>query len=236
MINLLIVIFGISMLYMATSSRIAAQTNMLRLQGIVLCIITIFAHINELDTSSIWAAITSLFTHVDALVGATFLILETFVVKALIIPNVLDKVAERNNIKRDNNPQFPNFYTLVISTIILFAGFMIASSQADILQNISSLYFGVSVSTIITAFVFIAIKKKLLTHVIGFAMLENGIFLLSLSIAKEMPLIVNLGVLLDVFIAVFILGLLIGEIGHIYGNPDVSQLCNLKDSEMAKDE
>lgn len=236
MINLLIVIFGISMLYMATSSRIAAQTNMLRLQGIVLCAITIFAHINELDTTSIWSALTSLFTHVDALVGATFLILETFVVKALIIPNVLDKVAEKNNIKRDNNPQFPNFYTLVISTIILFAGFMIASSQAGILQNISSLYFGVSVSTIITAFVFIAIKKKLLTHVIGFAMLENGIFLLSLSVAKEMPLIVNLGVLLDVFIAVFILGLLIGEIGSIYGNPDVSQLCNLKDSEMAKDE
>lgn len=236
MINLLIVIFGISMLYMATSSRIAAQTNMLRLQGIVLCIITIFAHINELDTSSIWSAITSLFTHVDALVGATFLILETFVVKALVIPNMLDKVAAKSNIRRDNNPQFPNFYTLVISTIILFVGFMIASSHADILQNISSLYFGVSVSTIVTAFVFIAIKKKLLTHVIGFAMLENGIFLLSLSIAKEMPLIVNLGVLLDVFIAVFILGLLIGEIGNIYGNPDVSQLCNLKDSEMAKDE
>ncbi len=236
MINLLIVIFGISMLYMATSSRIAAQTNMLRLQGIILCFITIISHIHELDTSSIWAAITSLFTHIDTLVGAAFLIVETFVVKALIIPNVLDRVAEKSNIKRDNNPQFPNFYTLVISTIILFAGFMIASSQADILQNISSLYFGVSVSTIITAFVFIAIKKKLLTHVIGFAMLENGIFLLSLSIAKEMPLIVNLGVLLDVFIAVFILGLLIGEIGNIYGNPDVSQLCNLKDSEMAKDE
>ena len=236
MINFLIVIFGISMLYMATSSRIAAQTNMLRLQGIVLCIITIFAHINELDTTSIWSAITSLFTHVDALVGAAFLIVETFVVKALIIPNVLDKVAEKNNIKRDNNPQFPNFYTLVISTIILFSGFMIASSQVDILQNISSLYFGVSVSTIITAFVFIAIKKKLLTHVIGFAMLENGIFLLSLSVAKEMPLIVNLGVLLDVFVAVFLLGLLVGEMGSIYGNPDGTQLCNLKDSEMAKDE
>ena len=236
MINLLIVIFGISMLYMATSSRIAAQTNMLRLQGFILCVITVFSHINELDTSSLGSALGSLFMHVDALLGAAFLILETLVVKAIVIPNMLDKVAQKSNIKRDNNPQFPNFYTLVISTIILFSGFMIASSQAENLQNISNLYFGVSVATIITSFVFIAIKKKLLTHVIGFAMLENGTFLLSLSVAKEMPLIVNMGVLLDVFIAVFILGLLIGEIGHIYGNPDVSQLCNLKDSEMAKDE
>ena len=57
----------------------------------------------------------------------------------------------------------------------------------------------------------------------------------ALSVAKEMPLIVNLGVLLDIFVAVFILGLLIGEIGNIYENPDVCQLCNLKDCECVDD-
>ena len=52
-----------------------------------------------------------------------------------------------------------------------------------------------------------------------------------MSVAKDMPIIVNAGVLLDVFVAVFILGLLVGEIGHIYENPAASQLCNLKDFE-----
>ncbi|MDO5437928.1 MAG: hypothetical protein Q4F80_07010, partial [bacterium] len=187
MINLLIVLFGVSMLYMATSSRIGAQINMLRLQGVILCLITFIAHGPE-----------NFFM-------LLFLLLETFIVKALVIPSFLSRVAKKNNIRRDNNPNFPNFYTLVISTIVLFTGFLIANIHSKYMTNISSLYFGISVSTIITSFLFIAIKKKLLTHVIGFAMLENGIFLLSLAVAKEMPLIVNLGVLLDVFVAVFIL-------------------------------
>lgn len=202
------------MLYMATSSRVGAQINMLKLQGVILCLITFIAHGPE----NIY------------MLG--FLLLETFIVKALVIPLFLDRVAKKNNIRRDNNPKFPNFYTLVISTIVLFTGFLTANIHSEYMTNISSLYFGISISTIITSFLFIAIKKKLLVHVIGFAMLENGIFLLSLSVAKEMPLIVNLGVLLDVFVAVFILGLLIGEIGHAYDeNPDVAHLTNLKDCE-----
>lgn len=213
MINLLIVLFGVTMLYMASSSRIMAQINMLVIQGILLCGITLISHAE----ANIW--------------GIVFLLIETFAAKAVLIPWFLTKVAIKNNIKRDSNPQFPNFYTLVVATFILFSGFMIASIHSDYLTNISNMYFGISIATIITSFLFIAIKKKLITHIIGFAMLENGIFLLSLSVAKEMPWIVNIGVLLDIFVAVFILGLLVGEIGSIYENPEVGQLCNLKDFE-----
>ena len=61
--------------------------------------------------------------------------------------------------------------------------------------------------------------------------MENGIFLLSLAVAKEMPVIVNLGVLLDLFIAVFILGMLIREIDHEFYDLEVSHLSDLKDYE-----
>ena len=188
-----------------------AQINMLKIQGLLLCLITMISHSDA------------------SLLGVLFLLVETFAAKAVLIPWFLTKVAVKNNIRRDNNPAFPNFYTLVIATFILFSGFMIANIHSDYLKNVSNLYFGISIATIITSFLFIAIKKKLLSHIIGFAMLENGIFLLSLSVAKEMPWIVNVGVLLDIFVAVFILGLLVGEIGSIYENPEVGQLCNLKD-------
>ncbi len=211
MINLLIVLFCVTMLYMSSSSRVMAQINMLKIQGLLLCLITMISHSEA------------------SLLGIIFLLVETFAAKAVLIPWFLTKVAVKNNIRRDNNPAFPNFYTLVIATFILFSGFMIANIHSDYLKNVSNLYFGISIATIITSFLFIAIKKKLLSHIIGFAMLENGIFLLSLSVAKEMPWIVNIGVLLDIFVAVFILGLLVGEIGSIYENPEVGQLCNLKD-------
>ena len=74
-------------------------------------------------------------------------------------------------------------------------------------------------------------QNKVLSNVIGFITMENGIFLLSLSVAKEMPIIVNLGVLLDIFIAVFILGMLVKEINNEFDDLEVSQLSDLKDYE-----
>ena len=61
--------------------------------------------------------------------------------------------------------------------------------------------------------------------------MENGIFLLSLSVAKEMPMIVNLGVLLDVFIAVFILGLLVKHINTKFDDLEIAHLSDLRDCE-----
>ena len=69
------------------------------------------------------------------------------------------------------------------------------------------------------------------TNVISFITMENGIFLLSLAVAKEMPVIISLGVLLDVFIAVFILGILVKEINNNFEDLKISQLSELKDYE-----
>ena len=61
--------------------------------------------------------------------------------------------------------------------------------------------------------------------------MENGIFLLSLSVAKEMPILVNIGVLLDVFIAIFILGLFVSRINSEFSDMEVTSLSDLKDCE-----
>lgn len=196
---------------MVTVSRTLAQINMLRAQGIMLCLIILFYHRQQ------------------EIIMLSFLLLETFIVKTLLVPNFLNHVAMKNNIKRDSDPRFPHFYSFVTSSFILIGGLLFSNIHSEYLKNVSTLYFGIAISTIIISFFFIATKKKLITHVIGFAMLENGIFLLSFSVAKEMPMIVSLGILLDVFIAIFALGLMIGQFEILCHNPDVCQLCNLKD-------
>lgn len=211
MITLLILLFGFSILYTVTSSRTLAQINMLRIQGVLLCLITLTYHKDQ------------------EILMLLFLLLETFMVKTILVPGFLKNVAVKNNIKRDSDPRFPHFYSLAISSFIFLGGLLISNIHNEHLKNVSTLYFGIAISTIIISFFFITTKKKLLTHVIGFAMLENGIFLLSFSVAKEMPMIVSLGVLLDVFIAIFALGLLIGQFEHHHHNPEVGHLCNLKD-------
>ena len=106
---------------------------------------------------------------------------------------------------------------------------MIANINVPALKLVSPMYFGVSSAMIITSLWLITIKHKVLSNVIGFITMENGIFLLSLAVAHEMPVIVNLGVLLDIFIAVFILGMLVNEISNEFDDLEVSQLSGLKD-------
>lgn len=212
MVNILIVIFGLTMLYMAATSRIKALVNMLSIQGIILFLLVLEVGKERLLDFNL-----------------IFLLAETLIIKALVIPAFLRKIVVRNNIYRDTEPYIPNFYSLVISSFILFAGFIIPSFHHSVFDNITTLYFGVSLSTILISLMFIVTKKKILTHVIGYTMLENGIFLLSLSVAKEMPMIVSLGVLLDVFIAIFILGLFVNRINSVFEELDVCTLNNLKD-------
>ena len=99
------------------------------------------------------------------------------------------------------------------------------------MKLINPLYFGVSISVIIISLILITVKHKVISNVIDFITMENGIFLLSLSVAKEMPMIVNLGVLLDLFIAVFILGLLVKHINTKFDDMEVSHLSDLRDCE-----
>ena len=72
-------------------------------------------------------------------------------------------------------------------------------------------------------------RKKIITQVMGFMLMENGIFLLSMAAVKEMPFIVSLGVLLDVFMAVYLLGLLVNKIHDRYDEIHVDTLQKLKD-------
>ena len=81
----------------------------------------------------------------------------------------------------------------------------------------------------ITGLFVIMTRKKIITHVMGYMMLENGIFLLSLSIAREMPFIVNLGMLLDIFIAVFLLAVIVNRIKSTVEEATVDKLTELKD-------
>lgn len=213
MVNMLIVLFGLTMLYMAATSRIKAHIKMLSFQGLLLFVILI---ISEDKTNFI---------------NLAFLSAETLLVKTIIIPLFLMNVLKKNETFRDNEPQVPNFYSLVIASVILFAGFIISSIHNQVFENIIISYFGVSISTILISLFLITTRKNILTHVIGYILMENGIFLLSLSIAKEMPFIVNLGILLDIFIAVFILGLLINNINNVFEELNVCKLCDLKDYE-----
>ena len=229
--NIFIILLGLSMIYIASTSRLAAHVNMLVAQGWLLFFVCLAGVAKEPWFASLFAEKEALIANIPHVAGLAFVVFETLVVKAVVIPWFLKKVVKKTHAHRDTDANIPHFYCLVISSIILFACILAANTASPEFKLIAPVYFGVSISMIITILWLITIKHKVLSNVIGFITMENGIFLLSLSVAKEMPIIVNLGVLLDIFIAVFILGMLVKEINNEFDDLEVSQLSDLKDYE-----
>ncbi|MBP7653327.1 hypothetical protein KA977_07885 [Candidatus Dependentiae bacterium] len=211
MINFFIILFGITLLYISGTSRLEAYIKMLSLQGIFLAVI-----------------VTLNVEH--SLLSSVIVLIETIVFKSLIIPWFLFKTLRENKIKRETEPYIPNFYSLLIVSSIFFFGFILTYWSIENTTNaVRPLSFGMSISTIITGLFIIISRKKLLTHLIGFIILENGIFLLSVSSLTQMPIIVDLGVLLDIFLVILLLGLFLNKVKSTFEELEIDNLTNLKD-------
>jgi len=159
----------------------------------------------------------------------SFIIFETLVLKTIVIPVFLMRVIRQNEIQREAQPSIPNLYSLIIVSIITSAGFIFAYWLTSTHQPVNPLFFGGAISVILAALFIIMTRKKLITHIIAFIFLENGIFLLSLSVAQEMPFIVNLGVMLDIFAWVLLAGIFVKMIQSSFTGQNIDKLKGLRD-------
>ncbi|HWB27645.1 MAG TPA: NADH-quinone oxidoreductase subunit K [Chitinophagaceae bacterium] len=209
MTNVLLIIFTITLLYLGIAHRLLTYVKILAFQGVILFGIA-FLELIQINA-----------------VNLAFVLLETIVFKAIAIPLFLNYVMKRNRIARDAEPFLPNFISLIIITLIIIVTFILANAIAG--SGISKIYFVVAVSTLFTGLYLIVTRHKIITHVMGYLVIENGVFILSLAVGNSMPMLVNLGILLDVFASVFLLGIFVNRIGDVLKDVDVDQLKNLKD-------
>jgi hydrogenase-4 component E len=209
MTNVLLIIFIISLLYVAIANRIITYVRVLAVQGFILFGVT-FLQLQDIQT---WNLI--------------LILLETIIFKAIAVPVFLGYLIKRNKITRETEPYLPHFISLIIITLIIVITVLLANSIQD--THLDKIFFIVSLSTLFTGLYFIASRKKIITHVMGYLMIENGVFVLSLAVGNEMPNLVNLGIMLDVFASVLILGIFLNKIGDVFKDVDVDQLSNLKD-------
>jgi hydrogenase-4 component E len=207
----MLILFGLTMLYIGVTSRVEAYIKALAAQGIILFVLVL------LDFENV---------HI---LNMLFILFETLVIKGVFIPFILFTVVRKNNIFREIEPNIPFYFSLFMTSMIFALGFYITYITVGIKGPAKPLYFGISISTIVTGFVVIMTRKKIITHVMGYIIIENGIFLLTLSLAKEMPFIVSLGVLLDIFIGIYLLGLFVNKIQDTFSGVNISSLTKLKD-------
>ena len=209
MIDILLIALAMTLLYMSIANRLYTYLRILVLQGFILFGATYFT-LTNVSTANL-----------------LFIMLETIVFKAIAVPWFINYVIKRNKITRVAEPYLSNFASLIIVTSIIIVTIILSSSIND--ENLDKTFFVVAISTLFTCLYLIVTRKKIITHVIGYIVIENGVFVLSLAVGNEMPMLLNLGIMLDIFASVLILGVFFNKIGDVLNDPDVNLLRNLKD-------
>ncbi|MDO8550852.1 MAG: hypothetical protein Q7S39_11975 [Ignavibacteria bacterium] len=209
MIDLLLIVFIVTLFVCSTAIRLKTFIKAIAFQGLLLFGIFIL-RLNEINT-----------------VNLVLLLLETIIFKAMVIPYFLHYLIKRNKITREAEPYVSNFASLFIITAVVMTVFFLANTlRCGVFENI---YFVVASITIFAGLYFIISRRKIITQVMGFIIIENGVVILSLAVGGEMPMLVNLGILLDIFVTVLVLGIFVNKIGDIFKEAEVDHLSRLKD-------
>lgn len=153
-------------------------------------------------------------------------------VKGTALPMLLKYAVRKANTRRELEPFIP----FSVSRIIVFAmviGSFAIGSRLHIHEAVASeLAIPVAMTTMGTGLLLIAARKKAVTQVLGFLVLENGLSVFGTGILLEYGTIVELGILLDVFALVFILGIAIFQINRTFASTDTDKLNHLGDTHL----
>jgi hydrogenase-4 component E len=159
---------------------------------------------------------------------AVVIALGTVAVKTVLLPWFLTWAIREAAVRREIEPLVGFIASLLLGCVAVALAFAIAD-RLPLPEPGRELLVAVSLSTVIIGFIVLTTRRKALTQVVGYLMLENGIFLFGLTQAESVPYLLELGVLLDVFVAVFIMGIVVFHINREFDSLDSARLSELTD-------
>jgi len=179
---------------------------------------------------SVFLAITA--TLVAFLTGAYHIYIAaalTIVIKAMILPRILKAVIERLNVTRELvlNINIPS--SLLICGALVILAFYITQPIISLGFLLTQDSLAIALAIVLIGFFTMIARKKAVTQVIGFLVIENGLFLGATAAAYGMPLIVELGVFFDVLVAGLIIGIYTHRLQDTFDSVDTTKLTALKE-------
>jgi len=133
----------------------------------------------------------------------------TLGVKAIVLPWVLHLVVQRMNVRREVEPVIPIAATLGLAVLIVVVSFQLSASLGPVRQAITGDALPVGIALTLTGVLVMATRKTALTQMVGLFASENGIFFTAMAVTQGMPLIIEIGVILDVILAALVMTILV---------------------------
>ena len=152
----------------------------------------------------------------------------TIVVKAGLLPWLLIRVVRRVGISREIEPVIPTTITLAMAAAIVVLAFWLNASLGAVRQAITGNALPVGVALTLIGVLVMATRRKALVQMVGLFASENGIFFTAMAVSQGMPLIIEIGVILDVVLGALVMGILVLRVRSSVDDTDIADLENLK--------
>jgi hydrogenase-4 component E len=160
------------------------------------------------------------------LANLVFIVTETLLFKAIAVPVLMYRILNRTQVYRVHPDALPGFYSLLLAIGGLLISILMASMLEGKLQE--KTFITIALFALITGVILIVTHRRIFSHMVGFLVIENSVFLFSLAVGSETPYLVNIGVLLDIVVSVLILSVFIGKIGSKFSDMETESLTDLK--------
>ena len=153
----------------------------------------------------------------------------TFSLKVVLIPWILHRLILRLNVRWDIETLINVPATMLIGILLVIIAFNLAVPVAQYSSSIARGTLGIALACILLSFMMMITRSKAVPQVIGFLSMENGLFFAATAATNGMPMIVELGIALDILVGILILGVFMFQIREQFDNLDIHNLESLKE-------
>ena len=196
---------------MLSQRRILSLVNLYAWQGLVL------------SASTAAVAYSSGQPHLYVSAGLSLLL------KVLLLPWILHRLIRRLNVKFDSEPLLNIPTTMLVGILLVVFSFALSQPISELSSSVARSTLGIALAVVMLSFLMMITRRKAITQVVGFLAMENGLFFAAMSATHGMPMVVELGIALDVLVGTMILGVFFFQIREQFDSLDLQHLENLKE-------
>ncbi len=210
-INLLASLLLLIVFAMLAQRRILSLINLFAWQGVLLVLST---------------AIVAYSTHQSHLYYSAAL---TLLLKVIVLPLLLHRLIRQLNVRWDVETLLNIPTTMLVGIGLVIFAFNLAAPISTLAEGMTRGLIGIALASVLLSLLMMLTRRKAISQVVAFLSLENGLFFAATSATQGMPLVVEMGIALDVLVATFIFGIFFFQIRETFDSLDIAHMEKLKD-------
>jgi len=211
--DLLLLLIVVTDLYIVASSRLTTSIRASAIQGALLAALPITLRLEGSSTDVI---------HV------LFMAVGLVAIKAIAIPALLSRALREADVQHEVEPFLGFHVSLLLAAALVGMSFWLATVLVLPRPAPSVVLVPAALATLLIGFLVLVSRRQAVTQVVGYLLLENGVFIFGQTLTRENPFVVELGMLLDLLVGVFVMGIAIHHISRAFDHIDTEQMTSLR--------